>query len=220
VTAAAAGAVTRATRRDASAVEQLRRSCYARAPEFELLQPECLDWDACDDQAVVYQLHDLQGTLLATVRSHWVADAHSLAQQMGCECSLAADCFPTLFLSRGATTSAAARGGLHSLLRLHFLRAAQSLGAASATGAVYENAPRVRSMQLLGYEFQRPARVWDPEVRAIQPMLVACLPGRRVAAAVQSLELLLGDTVARYPIHFDPTAAHAPLALRTTDAPA
>ncbi len=209
-TAPPLGVVSRASRRDAAAIEALRLVCYRQAREFELLQPKCLSWNERDDSGVVYQVRDPAGELVATVRSHWVRDAAELEQRMGCECRLAADCFPTLYFSRGATAEGAARMGLHSLLRYHYLRAARQLGAASATGSVYEHAPRVRSMHEYGYRFDRPERLWDPEVRVIQAMLVAWLPAALFDQALLRLEAQLGDTLRRCPIDFDVAAAHGP----------
>jgi len=204
------GRISRASRRDADAIAALRVACYRQAREFELLQPQCLSWTALDDEAVVFQLHGLDSELLATVRSHWVASAAALEQRMGCECELPPECFPTLYFSRGATVPSAGRLGLHSVLRYHYLLAAQRLGAASATGSVYEHAPRVRSMAELGYRFDRPQRIWDPEVRLIQAMLVAWLPAAGLAEAVRTLAAVLGDTLHRCPIDFDVAAAQGP----------
>lgn len=210
-TEAVAGKIARACRRDADAIQALRLQCYLGAREFELLQPECLTWDEHDDDGVVYKLCDGAGSIFATVRSHWVLSRQALEQRMGCECHLPDSCFPTLFLSRGATIGWATRAGLHSLMRYHYLRAAAALGAASATGAVYEYAPRVNSMAELGYFFEQPSRVWDPEVRAINRMLVACLPAARFAQAQASLAAMHEQALAQYPIDFDVIAAHAAL---------
>jgi hypothetical protein len=206
-----AGRVARASRQDAGAIEALRLACYRGAREFELLQPECLSWDERDDKGVVYKICDSSGLIFATVRSHWVPSREALERSMGCECQLPDSCFPTLFFSRGATVGWAMRAGLHSLMRYHYLRAAAALGAASATGAVYEHAPRVRSMAELGYVFECPSRVWDPEVRAINRMLVAYLPAAGLASALNTLAAMHEHALAQYPIDFDVIAAHAAL---------
>ncbi len=204
------GLVARATRADAADVVALRLACYRAAREFELLQPQCLEWTAVDEASVVYRALGEGGRLLATVRSGWVASAEALAERMGCDCTLPPACFPTLLLGRGATAPDAARQGLHSLLRWHFLQAASALGARSVTGSVYEHAPRVRTMGELGYRFERPQQVWDPEVRPIQAMLVAWMPASDFEAARHRLAEVLGPALDAYPIDFDAAAAHGP----------
>ena len=171
------GSIRRASRHDAAAIEALRLACYRRAREFVLLQPACLAWDEIDDASVVYKLCDGQGEILATVRSTWVPSADALERRMGCECRLPPSCFPTLFLSRGATVSRAASGrGLHSLMR-------------SATSPRPRGSARrlhrrgLTSMRRIcagsgcsGFSLRTPSRRLRPGGARRPPMLVACLP--------------------------------------------
>ncbi|MBJ7311456.1 hypothetical protein ACFOLJ_22305 [Rugamonas sp. CCM 8940] len=195
------GTIAQASRADAAEIENLRLSCYRAAREFELLQPAALAWDAADDANTVLIARSNSGQLLSTTRGSLVADAQTAEQAMGCSNELPDAVFPSLLLGRGATLHAKGGAGLHSLLRYHFLLAASGSTVQSLIGMVYAGAPRTRLMAGIGYEFFQPNQVWDPEVRAHSPNLIAVLERDRFAAALNQLEATLGDLLGRFPLH-------------------
>jgi hypothetical protein len=206
VQAQSQGAVRRATRSDASIVSELRLSCYRNSDSFVLLQPEAISWGPADDRNVVLIAQDWKGTLLSTTRAMVVANGQEADDALGCLNDFPASLFPAVLLGRGATRQVAGGGGLHSLLRYHFIRAAQDANAGSMLGIVYEGAPRTRLMTALGYEFVRPPQVWDPELRPLRPVLVGALPRERFASAIEQLRLMLADLLIHFPFRGAPLA--------------
>jgi hypothetical protein len=51
----------------------------------------------------------------------------------------------------------------------------------------------------LGYEFSRPAKMWDPEARELAPALLAVLPRNHLAPAQTRLAVMCATTIVRYP---------------------
>ncbi len=204
------GTIEQASRADAAEIGNLRLCCYRAAREFELLQPEALAWDAADDANTVLIARSKSGRLLSTTRGSLVADARAAAQAMGCSNDLPDAVFPSLLLGRGATQHAKGGAGLHSLLRYHFLLAANDSTVQSLIGMVYAGAPRTRLMANIGYEFFQPSEVWDPEVRAHSPNLSAVLRRERFAAALSQLETTLDGLLGRFLPHGTPIRLDGP----------
>lgn len=209
------GTVRRATRSDAAPVTELRLGCYRNAEAFELLQPHALSWGPADDQNTVLVAQDSGGALLSTTRGVIVHDGREADDALGCLNELPASLFPALLLSRGATRRVVGGGGLHSLLRYHFIRAAADADIGAMLGIVYEGAPRTRLMSALGYDFVRPSQVWDPELRPLRPVLVGTLPRERFAPALEKLRQMLSELLVRFPFHGAPLAMPPSLAAQS-----
>lgn len=178
-------------------VVALRRQAYAAAGEFAWHDLSTLDWTLADDQGAVLALWHDDGSaagpsLLSTVRA-------SVFQQLD-----AAEAFlehalagvgaqaPALVLSRAATAPAAHGRGLLALLRVAYTQALAQAGVCSVLAVVYDEAPRVRSMQAAGFSMTPPARSWDSEARALRPPLVAHLPQAGFESARQAALALAG----------------------------
>jgi hypothetical protein len=192
------GCVRLACEADRGLIGDLRRVAYQSAREFSLSDGAHLGWSDLDEVSAVitaWRGPDLVSTLRATVAEDITAAEGILT----CSVELAGTAFPAMVLTKGATRPGRGAGGLHSALRYHCLLAGDRYGVRSVLGLVYTDAPRVRTMAELGYEFRRPARVWDPEGSALTQPLFAVLPGDRLKAAIGTLASAFEETLAAYP---------------------
>jgi hypothetical protein len=184
-------------RDSAEQIAALRIECYSNAREFRLLQPECLIWNELDDKGVVLAAFDSEEPV-STTRGLLVFSARDAEDVMGCEVDLPSSEFPALILGRGATRPDAARMGLHSVLRYYFIGSIIGSPIQSMLGMVYSGAPRTHLMQQIGYTLRKAPRVWDPEVEALQDVLVGHLPAAAFHSARTVLETLVDPALREY----------------------
>jgi GNAT superfamily N-acetyltransferase len=184
---------------DAPALSALLLTQYSAAREFRLLRPDVLAWDGAQGAGGVAAGWDATGRLVATMRARLVGSATVAEAALGVSVDLPATCFPSVILSRAATAPGLSRTGINSVLRWHLLRAALAQGARGALGLVYEAAPRLTLMTEIGYRFQAPARVWDPEVAPLNPPLLAFLSEDGLPGAVAALRDRVNDAIAAWP---------------------
>jgi hypothetical protein len=207
-------------RDDAHRIESLRLAEYSAAPEFELLRPDLLMWDTHDDDGVVLGVW-AGDELLSTLRGVVVADRAAAEDFLTCTVDLPPDRFPALVLGRGATLSPVRRLGLNALLRRLFLQAMVGPDGdtiRSSLGLPYEGASRLRLMRDLGYETQRPERIWDPEAQELRPALLAVLPRDRFGSALTMLDPLTAELVAKYPWAGSPLTLPSPIRVAAHEA--
>jgi len=193
------------TSRDAESVYRLRNGAYAAAAEFEMTRPELLRWSKRDDDGVVIGTWHAN-ELISTLRAQVVPDRAAAGDEFACTVDLPASMFPALVFGHGATHAVFQRQGLNALLRYYFFQALQPGDGkvrASLT-LVYSGASRVELLKALGYEFSRPAKVWDPEAHERAPALLAVLPRNRLAAAQDRLVALSATNIVRYPWSGEP----------------
>jgi hypothetical protein len=184
---------------DAPALSTLLLAQYQAAREFRLLRPDRLQWDGVQGGGAVAAGWDASGRLVATMRARIVGSAAAAESALDVSVAVPASCFPAVILSRAATAPGLARTGINSLLRWHLLRAALAQGARGALGLVYETAPRLTLMGAIGYRFEAPARVWDPEVEPRNPPLLAWLSEDDLPPAVAALDERVRDAVMAWP---------------------
>ena len=144
--------------------------------------------------------------LVSTLRARVVPERAAAEDEFTCTVDLPASMFPALVFGHGATNVAFQRHGLNALLRYYFfqaLRPGDGRIRASLT-VVYEGASRVELLKTLGYEFSRPARMWDPEARELAPALLAALPRNRLAPAQTRLAAMCATNIVRYPWSGEP----------------
>ena len=199
------------------AVVQLRRQAYAGAREFAWHDLATLGWTSADESGAVFGLWHCEDerdngegsgrTLLSTVRASvftQLADAEAFLEHALDGVGAAA---PALVLSRAATAPGEHGRGLLALLRVAYLQALPQAGVNSVLAVVYDDAPRVRSMQAVGYTMTPPQRSWDSEARAIAAPLVAHLPRERFAQALQAATALAATAPAGVQVMHDDIAA-------------
>jgi hypothetical protein len=193
------GAVGLASEADAPALNALLLAQYQAAREFRLLRPDLLAWNGIRGAGGVAAGWDASSRLVATMRAALVGSAEAAEAAMGVSVAVPNACFPAVILSRAATAPGLSRSGINSLLRWHLLRAAHAQGARGALGLVYEAAPRLTLMTAIGYRFTAPERVWDPEVEALFPPLLAWLSEDALPLAVAALESRVSDAATSWP---------------------
>jgi hypothetical protein len=157
------------------AIELLRRQAYERAAEFSILKSSAYSWDEDDNLGYVLGVWDKDRNALATMRGIVAAGRTEAEDHFECSVPLEGSYFPSLLLGRGATLVNRSSVGLNSLLRYHFFEAAIQMDLHSVLGAVFDGAPRIRLLKSLGYEFRKPDRVWDENLKIRSPILIASL---------------------------------------------
>jgi hypothetical protein len=191
--------IRRATRTDARQITELRIAAYSGAREFHLREPETLEWSAADERNVVLAGWSAEGVALSTTRGDVLHDEDHAESWMECKLDRIPIGYPTLLLGKGATRREHERRGLHSAMRCCFLDASHESAIQSLTGIVYEDAPRTRLMQRIGYEFFEPSAYWYTDLESRRRTLIAVLPRERFAAARESLHETVGDTLVEFP---------------------
>src|SRR5260370_29709530 len=136
----------------------MRLETYSATPEFRLLRPDMLAWDAHDPSCIVLGGWDDAGLLVATIQCRVAGSAAHAEALIGASVEMAPACFPAVVVGRAATAQARTGRGLNSVLRWYCLTAARDLGFRSALGLAYQGAPRMRTMEAMGYNLRPPAR--------------------------------------------------------------
>jgi hypothetical protein len=186
------------------AVVALRRKAYAQAGEFEWNDLSTLGWTQADEDGVVLGLwgHDASqagqpggtaagtATLLCTLRASVFADAGSAENFLEHALQGVACAWPAAVLSRAATLPGQHRQGLMALMRCAYLQALPAAHVRGVLAVVYETAPRLNSMQAVGYTLTVPLHSWDSEARATTPPLLAHLDEAHFDTALQAARKL------------------------------
>jgi hypothetical protein len=102
-------------------------------------------------------------------------------------------------MGRAATAPGRTGRGLNSVLRWHCLTAARDAGFSSVLGLAYQGAPRMRTMEAMGYRALEPERVWDPEVEPLSPPILVYLGRALFAGALDYLWPLASEGVSAFP---------------------
>lgn len=180
------------TKQDAAEIFQLRTHCYQKAVEFQLVEPQALDWCDTDEGAVIGAWDN--AALISTLKGTVITTAES-ARRIG-EIGWTGTRwdFPTLLLGKAATRQGLQTKGLHSVLRLLFLEAAAALELSSVSGIVFEHAPRVRLMQELGYELAPVSEFWFTDLSPRTTTLLAVLRPENYAHAIDRLRSQINPT--------------------------
>ena len=178
--------IARATQQHSAEIQQLRREAYRSAPEFQLRNESLLAWGADDAQGIVLAVWH-EDAVVSTTRANILRDKAEAERFLECDLTDIRLGFPTLVLSKLATSPGFGRHGLNSMLRYVFIRAAHACGIASLTGAMFEGAPRMRLMRRIGYEHFVPKRVWHTVVNPSVRTLIAVLPSDSFAMALSTL---------------------------------
>lgn len=188
-----------ASANDCEAVSALRLETYSAAPEFRLLRPDLLAWDTHDPSAIVLGGWDGTGRLMATIQCRVAGSAAHAEAQVGVSVAMMASHFPAVVMGRAATAPGRGGRGLNSVLRWHCLTAARDAGFKSVLGLAYQGAPRMRTMEAMGYRSLKPERVWDPEVEPRSPPILVYLGRADFAGALDYLWPLAAEGVSAFP---------------------
>jgi hypothetical protein len=184
---------------DREAVNALRVETYSAAREFRLLRPDLLAWDTRDRSAIVLGGWDDTGQLVATIQCRVAGSPAHAEAQVGVSVAMAASLFPAVVMGRAATAPGRTGRGLNSVMRWHCLTAARDAGFRSVLGLAYQGAPRMRTMEAMGYRSLQPERVWDPEVEPLSPPILVYLSRAAFAGALDYLWPLAAEAVSAFP---------------------
>jgi hypothetical protein len=172
-----------------AAVERLRRRACVAAPELRRADPATLGWSDADERGVVLGLWAGAGSggdtpvLLSTLRLSVLARAAAAEVFLQHALGGVGVRWPALVLSGCATEPGSGGHGLMAMLRWAYLHALPDGHLRSVLAVVYEDAPRLRSMQAVGYTLTVPTSSWDSEASALRAPLVAHLAAAHFDAA-------------------------------------
>ncbi|WP_046867884.1 hypothetical protein [Microvirga massiliensis] len=179
--------IRRCIRKEKAAVEALRRASYGDANEFSVADPAALDWCSSDDLGVVLGAWH-EEVLVATMKGQILADPEHAQRAMECEYDDAATSYPALLLGKGATIKAKRAHGHNSVIRALFIEAASELCIKTILGIVFEDAPRTRLLQSLGYELLPTTKIWYTDLIPKSHTLIARLDQRFFSGAITKLK--------------------------------
>lgn len=197
------GYIRQASSADSAAITALRLTAYRRAPEFDVVDTSALVWGHSDEAGIVLGAWNSSGDVVSTTRGEVYQDRAAAEAGMECRWAASDTLFPALLLGKGATSGDAARQGLHSALRYHFLMAAKDTAIGSLLGIVYEHADRTRLMQRVGYDLLEPSRFWYTDLNPRRATLIAVLVKDRFEQAIETLRAELHHTLEEYPFTGD-----------------
>ena len=180
------------------AVENLRREAYERAPEFQIANRNAWAWTDADVKGHVLAIWDREGNLLSTMRGIYASNRAEAEEQLECTMPLGSSWFPTIILEKAATAARTANKGLNALLRYMFIEAALQHKLGSVTGAVFEGAPRIKTLIELGYQISLVERMWDPNFHEHKPVHLVALPRKEMAMASLKLRTEFESTISRF----------------------
>lgn len=180
------------------AIEKLRKEAYERAPEFQIANKNAWAWTDADAKGHVLAAWDREGNLLSTMRGIYAHNRSEAEEAIECTMPLAASWFPTIILEKAATDARRANKGLNALLRFVFIEAALQHKLGSVTGAVFEGAPRIKTLVELGYQISPVERMWDPNFNDHKPVHLVALPRKEMAMASLKLRTEFENTIARF----------------------
>jgi hypothetical protein len=186
--------------RESAAIYDLRLQAYIRAPEFELLQPETLQWRRADENGIVLSAYEVSGEPLATTSVTIVPNKRAAEEIMECRWIGGEELFPAMLLGKGATQKHLHKGGLHSVIRYYLLKCAEQLPFKSVLGIVYESAPRTNLMRKIGYELVKPQHWWYSDLRPLKPTLIGILSRAKFSSAIQLLFEEFQEVIREYPL--------------------
>lgn len=183
-----------------AAVEALRKEAYERSREFKVARKEAWAWTEADDKGYVLAAWDREGRPLATMRGIYSSNRKEAQDQLECLLTpLSHTAFPTLVLEKAATDSRLAQRGLNSVLRYVFLEAALQHKLGSMIGAVFQDAPRNKTLEKIGYRFWPVERMWDPNFNEYHPVQLVALSRIDMPMASLMLRKEFGSILERFP---------------------
>jgi hypothetical protein len=182
-----------------AAIEALRKEAYERAQEFQVARKEAWSWTDADAKGLVLAVWDREGRALATMRGIFAPNRTEAQNQLECIVPLPPASFPTLVLEKAATDGRIAQRGLNSLLRYVFIETAIQHKLGSVIGAVFEGAPRNKTLVKLGYQFSLVERMWDPNFNEHRPVHIVALPRKEMAMASLMLRNEFENIIERFP---------------------
>lgn len=183
---------------DAPRISTLRTTEFNRTKDFKVLKPEKLLWNDLDDAGNVLGVWEDEHTLVATLRLVGVHNAQQASAAIEAQLPVQVD-FPGLVFSAAATRQPFRRRGFNQLLRYYGIKAALEMGGKSLLSPVYQNAPRIRLMEQLGYTPYILTDSWQDKLAPNSPRMVCILTEKRFSTALEFIRGSIPDLLADYP---------------------
>jgi hypothetical protein len=129
-------------------ITDLLRGSYANSPDFDVTDEAHFAVSFSGSTLVMAVLD--QETVISTMQMALAKGPSDLDHAY--EIDLTVSEFPGLYLRRAATANEKRFSNLNSLLRLYVIEASMAVGIQSLFGLVFQDGPRVRTMEALGYQ--------------------------------------------------------------------
>lgn len=184
--------------KDTHKISTLRITEFNRAKDFSVLKPEKLAWNHLDDAGSVLSVWEDKQTLVSTLRLVAVCNAQQTCQTIEASLPVPVE-FPGLVFSAAATRKSFRKRGFNQLLRYYGIKSALKLGIKSLFSPVYQNAPRIKFMESLGYTPHVLNDSWQDKLAPNSPRMVCILKEREFARALEFIRELIPDLLADYP---------------------
>ncbi|MBF0389042.1 MAG: hypothetical protein HQK71_02950 [Desulfamplus sp.] len=179
--------VRRALKEDKHIIEELRISEFNRSGEFKLLKPEKLLWSDIDDANIVLVVFDENNNAVSTMMGITVYEAKEAEAIINCSVPDTLH-FPSIIFTSAATLYPLRRSGFNQLIRYYFLLYGQKVDIKTFISPVYKNAPRIKFMKMLGYEFVTPERNWQTKLNPNSERQLGLLEASKIPEALSVIE--------------------------------
>jgi hypothetical protein len=176
-----------------------RKDQYQTAKEFSLQ-----DYNLLHEVLGVNVLVLQQDNLLAAMQLEPIPDKDTFENHTGMPLLPEEIAFPTFYLGKAGTQSQYRKLGLNSLIRKYILEYALAHATvASFTAAVYQTAPRLNTLERLGYSF-REIKEHYPDYLTTNACYLVQLPRAKFARALELTNTELQPLFNSYQIEFAP----------------
>jgi hypothetical protein len=193
--------VRRALRSDGEAISFLRLTEFKASRHFAVLEEEKLIWNEEDEKSIVVAAWDPDGKAVSTMRATKVRNREEAENWLHCSAANEMT-YPALVFSNAATRGDHRNMALNQLIRHHLLSAALRSGIKTQVSPVFDGAPRIEFMKVLGYKFVVPASNWQTKLdyRGKQRIL-GIIDHSKMESALATLKRMRADILDMYPWH-------------------
>jgi len=189
--------IRRALKEDKQIIEELRISEFNRSTEFKLLKPEKLLWSATDDANIVLVVFDENETAISTMMGVTVYKVRDAEEIINCSIPGIVK-FPAMIFTSAATLKPGRQMGLNQLLRYYFLLYGSKTGIQTFISPIYKNAPRIKFMTMLGYEFITPEKNWQSKLDPLYERQLGLLDILKIPNALSIIKQYKKQTLDQY----------------------
>ena len=195
--------IRKALKEDKHIIEDLRISEFNRSNEFKLLRPEKMLWSEKDDTNIILVVFDENGTAISTMTGVTVYNTNETEDIISCSIPDTLQ-FPAMIFTSAATFKPLRRMGFNQLTRYYFLSYGLVSNIQTFISPVYKNAPRIKFMEMLGYEFVIPERNWQTKLNPLSERQLGLLEASKIPNALSVIKQYKGHIIDEYPWQGEP----------------
>ncbi|MFN7097861.1 MAG: hypothetical protein ACK4PR_09975 [Gammaproteobacteria bacterium] len=193
------GLIRLASEGDLNKVSELRLKAFKSTDQFMILNSELIQTDQYDNKDDIIIATDNANNIVSTLRGGVLVNHSQAEARLEAKLNVDPDFFPALYLSKGATCLDHRNSGIHSVLRYYFLLGLLNSSINSVIGITYQNAPRLNTMQKMGYNFQKLTTCHYTHVKPIEPPILAFLKKENFFSAYNILSNQHQTVIKDYP---------------------